>query len=85
MGQCVKCRDFYPPEFSVDLEDDKKMCIFCKRDTNEIINNGLKITRAEVIKEYKEFCNELRYRHDLLKDYSDGKIDLKNVSRIIKP
>lgn len=85
MPQCVKCKEFFPPELSMDIEDGKKMCIFCRRDTNEVINNGVKITRLETIKEYKEFCNELRYRADLLKDYSEGKIDMNNISRIIKP
>ena len=85
MSRCVKCHELMPPELTMEIENDKKMCIFCKRDTNEIINNGIKITRTETIKEYKMFLDELRGRADLLQDYSDGKIDLKNISRIIKP
>lgn len=84
MPKCVKCASFFPPDVCYDIEDNKKMCVFCKRDTNEVTVNGVKITRQEIINEYKQFLDELRYRNDLLKDYADGKIDLDSFSNSSK-
>ena len=76
MPLCARCKERMPPDLCMDIEDGMKKCIFCVRDTNVITHNGTKITRQDIIKEYKMFCDELKDRADLLKDYSDGTVKL---------
>ena len=91
MPQCAKCRDFFPPEFCVIAEDEDKLCLFCKRDANEI-RYGEKLekvaTKKEIVDDYKIFTKMLK--EDLenptrqeLKKFTIG--ETEEESRIIRP
>ena len=71
MPQCAKCRDFFPPEFTVVAEEDDKLCIFCKRDY---------ILLTKMLKE--ELDNPEKYE-ELMRKFALG--DVEEESRIIKP
>jgi hypothetical protein len=63
MGQCAKCRDFFPPDIMLPAEDDDKLCLFCVRDSDEIKygeNNEHTLGREETVKEYKMMLRELK-------------------------
>jgi len=93
MPQCAKCRDFFPPEFTVVAEEDDKLCIFCKRDQKEIRygDNLEKVaTRDEIVADYilltkmlkEELDNPEKYE-ELMRKFALG--DVEEESRIIKP
>ena len=93
MPQCAKCRDFFPPEFCVEAEEDDRLCLFCKRDIKEIRygDNLEKVAaKKEIVADYilftkmmkDELDNPERYE-ELMKKFALG--DVEEESRIIKP
>ena len=93
MPQCAKCRDFFPPEFTVVAEEDDHLCLFCKRDMKEIRygDNLEKVaTQKEIVEDYKLFTKMLKEELDdpnkydeLMRKFTLG--DVEEESRIIKP
>ncbi len=93
MPQCAKCRDFFPPEFCVEAEEDDKLCLFCKRDIPKIRygdSQEKEATREEIVADYKLFTKMLKEELDdpakyeeLMRKLSLG--DVEEESRIIKP
>ena len=93
MPQCAKCRDFFPPDFCVIAEDDDKLCLFCKRDTNEIkYGDALEktATREEIVADYKILTKMLKEKltdpikqEELMRKFTLG--ESEEESRIIKP
>jgi hypothetical protein len=66
MGKCVNCSSLLPPEFLEPTEDKlAKKCIFCTKGSDtieyfsETENKQVKTTKAEIIREYIEFLNEI--------------------------
>lgn len=77
MGQCVKCRKFYHPDYCVDAlpddpNDDAKICLFCKLNLSELtiedqLGNIVSIVKKEeAVNLYKKYINDL---------YKNRKID----------
>jgi len=57
MGQCVKCKEFIPPDF---MMEDKK-CAFCTREQNVLFGpNGEAYAKHDVILDYKQLLGELK-------------------------
>lgn len=77
MPRCAVCNGFFPP-FLAEKTDDGKAhkCQFCIRDTKEIQyvkNDKLhKLTREEVIKEYKLYINKLSMDNDVINKIITG-------------
>ena len=88
MGQCAKCRDFFPPDIMLEAEEDDKLCIFCVRDSNEIKygeNNEHTLGREETIKEYKMLLRKLKEAPDVARALSDkSKDEDTNLVKIFK-
>lgn len=79
MGICVKCKKFLPPNFMVEVGEEKhKMCVFCKDEVDHIIikekTGERKITKNEVIKEYDIMLKKLMERPNIssLLKFSDA-------------
>jgi len=60
MGQCAKCKEFFPPDFMGDGLPGDKLCLFCKRDTKKITGKGKTVTKKEIVKDYKIFTKKLQ-------------------------
>lgn len=73
MGQCVQCKDFFPPHFMVDIikdDVDKKnplqKCAFCYLDKKEVTlvfedeNREEVISKEEAKKRYRIFLKKLK-------------------------
>ena len=59
MPLCAKCKDFFPPDFMVDLDGKVQQCLFCKKETKVLTftkKNGIikKYTKQECIDDYKK-------------------------------
>lgn len=73
MPQCVICKYFYPPTFTINTDDKKaKKCVFCAESKNsfETTNrNGEKVvlTKNEVIEGYKKYLKKTVNENDRIK------------------
>ncbi len=92
MPKCVKCHEFFPPNYTEVIENAEKdgmtgeypqHCIFCKLGVNEVEreserNSGkfVPYTREQCLKDYKEFIAKVKTTSDILN---------KENSRIIIP
>lgn len=87
MGQCAKCRDFFPPDVMIEAEGDDKLCIFCVRDTNEIKygeNNEYTLGREETIKEYKIFMKKLKDSPNVARALADEAREDESLVKIYR-
>ena len=82
MPQCVKCRQFFHPNYCVE-DKDMKVCVFCylKKDkvTIEFDDHNETINKNEAINAYKEYLTKLtktRKIEHLIKTGSESKIIL---------
>ena len=72
MGLCIKCRDFFPPDFLSPLEDEDQECVFCGRGVkyiqyNEKDGSVRKYTREDCIRDYKILLGKLKDTKDVKK------------------
>lgn len=73
MGQCVKCKCFLPPQLMTDVDDGKKLCLFCEVDKNEITyGQGKVAVKEQIIKDYDMFLKIVKEKNNILKDAMKG-------------
>jgi hypothetical protein len=66
MAQCAKCKEFFPPEFTEQAEGSDKLCLFCKRGSDNIYYGaGKTATRKEVADDYKKLLKKLREKRSV--------------------
>ena len=74
MGKCVKCHQYFHPDFCVDIGDDKRIvleCAFChtnKRELEIINDDGIvieRITKEQAINKYKEYIEGLKKNRNI--------------------
>jgi hypothetical protein len=66
MPQCVKCKEFFPPNYTFPLEnpeenpDGPQKCVFCDNETDVVeLEDGTKFSKKDCIAEYKELLARL--------------------------
>lgn len=74
MGQCVKCREFLPPQLLTDVSSNEKLCLFCEVDKKEIVYGPERkvAKKEEIIKEYDIFLKIVKEKNNILKDAMKG-------------
>lgn len=79
MAQCIVCKQFFPPGFTIVTEDKlAKKCIFCEKEIDEITytvrENGQikKCTKQEIIEDYKKLINRLMEDNQRIKELVKG-------------
>lgn len=77
--QCDKCKEFFPPGFTVPKEKDENLCVFCELDKPSITYKGAEVTKKEIIEEYKIALKMIREQNEIIKQ---GKLE-KLPSKII--
>lgn len=70
MPQCVKCKEFYPPDYTEAIDpknEDRQICSFCKLEkeevTVEILDETYKVTRQQCIDEYKALLAKFKEKY----------------------
>jgi hypothetical protein len=94
MPKCVKCNDFFPPNYTEIIEDSEPMfdgnypqeCIFCRLGIDEVERESekdsgqyVKYTKKECLEDYKKFLRKVKDSKNV-KDILN-----KQESRIILP
>lgn len=88
MGQCIKCKQYFHPDFCVDVEspfikkeEEVKMCVFChlnlKEVTVQLPDGDRRVKKQEAINMYKEYIQKLtknRKINHLIKTGTPSKI-----------
>lgn len=76
MGQCVLCKQFFPPGFTEETEDGKaKKCIFCEREKDEIEyivdDKVYHLKKNDIINEYKKYIKQVAEKPNVKKIISE--------------
>lgn len=91
MPQCVKCKQFFHPDYCVfaapdDPDDDAKFCLYCKLNTDTLTiedaegNEVSKVKKEEAINMYKLYIKGLTETHNIKHLITTG-----NQAKIIMP
>lgn len=91
MPQCVKCKQFFHPDYCVDAapgdpDDNAKFCMFCHLNKEELTiedqqgNEVMRIKKQEAINIYKDYIKGLTETHNI-----KHLIETGTKSRIIMP
>jgi hypothetical protein len=70
MPLCSKCRNFFPPQFVKKVTNTDYLCVFCEKGVDEITygtGNVKKITKDQVVNEYKKFIRMVKEDSNVLK------------------
>jgi hypothetical protein len=90
MPLCVICKEMYPSTYVFTVGEDVEgkteyKCEFCETMKDELIEYGVKsnrkVTKQQVIKEYKNYLHDLKEDNGKIKQMLTG----EEPSRIIMP
>ena len=62
MGQCMKCKEFLPPDFLDRIQPgNTPICHFCQKGSGLVFGEGsIMYNKNEVVTDYKRFMAELK-------------------------
>jgi len=72
MPLCIRCRDFFPPDFMLSLQDGNEECVYCNKGVKHLQytekdGSVRNYTREECIRDYKILIGELKDTRDVKK------------------
>ena len=82
MPKCVRCEDFFPPQFCKQMtthpnDPNAVQCVFCEKNMDHIeLKDGSKYTKQKCIEEYKLLTKMLAEKKGIAEKLIKGKIDL---------